>query len=63
MRISIMVEFEEVPSNLSEEDMNNLENVNDNYCFRNSLVDFHEDYGYCYSEKTIFAYSEKRRFL
>ena len=35
----------------------------DNNTEKNSLVDFHEDYGYCYSEKSILAYSENRRFM
>lgn len=30
---------------------------------KNSLIDFDEDYGLCYSEKSIFAYSEERRFM
>ena len=31
--------------------------------FENSTIDFHEDYGICYHDKTIFAYDENRRFL
>ncbi len=58
-----MVQFEEIPSNLSEEDRNDLKNINDDYCVKNSLIAFQEYYGYCYSENTIFAYSEEGRFI
>ena len=64
---SAMVIFEEdlISSSIEEKtsDLDNInENVNIEYCFKNSLIDFHEANGYCNDEKTIFAYTETRRF-
>lgn len=63
-----MISFEEIPSNLIKgkgltEDLEHI-NKNDNseYCFKNSLIDFDESNGYFDDEKTIFAYTETRRF-
>lgn len=63
-----MINFEEVPSNpiVNEENTKDYEYVNTiintEYCFKNSLIDFHEGYDYYDDEKTIFAYTEMRRF-
>lgn len=63
-----MISFKEIPSKLIEEKKLTEEldciNKNDNYeyCFKNSLIDFEESNGYFDDEKTIFAYTETRRF-
>ncbi len=63
-----MISFKEIPSNLNNgrgvtEDLEHInQNDNSEYCFKNSLIDFDESNGYFDDEKTIFAYTETRRF-
>lgn len=44
-------------------DMYYSKHVGDIVTEKNSLMDYHEDYGYCYDEKTVFAYSKARIFM
>ncbi|MCB6615586.1 hypothetical protein [Ruminococcus sp. 210702-SL.1.03] len=65
---NFMIIFEEIPTDLIKEkevrgDLEcDNENTNTEYCFKNSLIDFNESNGYFDDEKTIFAYTKKRRF-
>lgn len=58
-----MLVFQEDKTTTSENISEKEENLQGyEFVFSNTLIDFHEPNGYCSDEKTIFAYTEDRRF-
>lgn len=63
-----MIIFKENPKDsINEEDKDEdlasiCKNAKTEYCFKNSLIDFHESNGIWNDDKTIFAYTETRRY-
>lgn len=58
-----MADYKAVKSDFTEEELEKLEMLHKGHCFTNSLVDFHESDDEDDDGKTIFAYTETRRYM